>query len=320
MALIARRRSRLAALLSVLILTAASVAIAPASAVKPADIFNTHEVAPGVYVHFGRHLALNVPGHDDIANIGYVIGSRCVAVVDTGGSMKIGRLLRASIKRHTQVPICYVINTHGHVDHVLGNAAFLPDKPQFVGHAGLKNSIIRSRDFFLSQYAGDLETPISRDQIVVPDRLVEDILELDLGERQLRLQAWPPAHTDSDLTVLDLKTGSFWTGDLLFRERLPAVDGSIPGWLAVLDRFAPAKVRLTIPGHGAITTDIDSALEAERHYLLALQAGVRAELAAGRSMQHAIENVAIAEKSKWLLWPDTHPHNVTHVYQQLEWE
>ena len=284
------------------------------------DVFTVREVAHGVFVHFGRHLALNAQGHDDIANIGFVVGSRCVAVLDTGGSVSVGRSLNAIIKQHTQIPICYVINTHGHVDHVLGNAAFLADKPQFVGHSRLKSSMIQSREFFLSHYANDLDVPPSRDQIIGPDRLVESSLELDLGGRQLRLQAWPVAHTDSDLTVLDVKTGAFWTGDLLFRERLPAVDGSIPGWLAILDRFNSMHVRLTIPGHGGITTDIDSAVEAERRYLSALIAGVRGELAQGRSMQHAIETVAIAEQSKWLLWAETQPHNVTHVYQQAEWE
>jgi quinoprotein relay system zinc metallohydrolase 2 len=284
------------------------------------ETFRIREVAQGVFVHFGRHLALNVPGHDDIANIGFVVGSRCVAVIDTGGSVNIGRALSATVKQHTQVPICYVINTHGHVDHVLGNAAFLADKPQFVGHTRLKGRMTQSRDFFISHYANDLDAPASSDQIIGPDRLVEDSLELDLGTRQLRLQAWPVAHTDNDLTVLDLKTGTFWTGDLLFRERLPAVDGRIPGWLSVLDRFNSMHVRLAIPGHGDITTEIDSALEIERHYLSALDAGVRSELAGGRSMQHAIENVAGTEQSKWLLWPETHPHNVTRVYQQLEWE
>jgi len=282
--------------------------------------FDVREVANGVFVHFGRNLALDAPGHDDIANIGFVVGTRCVAVIDSGGSVRIGRALRASIKQRTQVPICFVINTHVHVDHVLGNAAFVSDRPRFVGHSGLRAAMTLSRDFFLKQYANDLDQPPSQDQIPGPDLLVDDTLDLDIGARHLSLKAWPEAHTNADLTVLDLATGTLWAGDLLFRERLPALDGSAPGWLAVLDRFGTLNARLVIPGHGSMTADIETALAAERYYLTALIEGVRGELKSGNSLQHAIEQVAVAEKSKWLLWLETHPHNVARAYQQLEWE
>ena len=100
------------------------------------------ELAPGVYVHRGAQVSLDAPGHDDIANIGFIVGSRCVAVIDTGGSVRIGRALRAAVRRHTALPICYVINTHVHVDHVLGNWAFKDDRASFVGHAALAQAIV----------------------------------------------------------------------------------------------------------------------------------------------------------------------------------
>src|SRR5580704_6780752 len=182
------------------------------------------ELAPGVYVHRGAQLPLDVPGHDDIANIGFIVGTRCVAVIDSGGSVRIGRELRAAVLKHTSLPICYVINTHVHVDHVLGNAAFKFDKPSFVGNAALVDAIARSRGFFVQQHAGDMDSPASVEQVIGPDRVVEHELTLDLGGgRHLALRAWPTAHTDCDLTIYDTETGTLWTGDLLFRERLPAL-------------------------------------------------------------------------------------------------
>jgi quinoprotein relay system zinc metallohydrolase 2 len=282
--------------------------------------FQLSEAAAGVYVHIGRQLALDVPGHDDIANIGFIVGSRCVAVIDTGGSVRIGRALRAAVRRQTPLPICYVINTHVHVDHVLGNAAFKGENPSFVGHAALADAILRSRQFFVSEYGADLDGPPSIDQVIGPDRLVEHEITLDLGNRWLRLRAWPTAHTDCDLTVFDEKTATLWTGDLLFRERLPALDGSIKGWLSAVDELARLKASLVVPGHGGITPDLRAALEPERRYLEALLEGVRRELTEGKSMQDAIEHVATAEKSGWLLWDGVHPRNVARAYQELEWE
>ncbi len=278
------------------------------------------QLAPGVFVHLGQQLALDAAGHDDIANIGFIVGSRCVAVIDTGGSMRIGRALRGAIRLRTALPICYVVNTHVHVDHVLGNAAFRQDRPSFVGHWALAAAIARSRDFFLQHYANDLDPPADAGQIIAPDRAVQDALTLDLGGRQLQLKAWPTAHTDCDLTVLDEKSATLWAGDLLFRDRLPALDGNAGGWLAVIDQLAQWHVQRTVPGHGPVTTDLAGALTVERRYLQALIDGVREQLAQGGSMQQAIAQVAAAEKPHWLLWDSTHPHNVARVYEQLEWE
>jgi quinoprotein relay system zinc metallohydrolase 2 len=284
------------------------------------DGFNLSEAAPGVFVHIGRPLPLDVPGHDDIANLGFIVGEKCVAVIDTGGSVRIGRELRASVAAHTSLPICYVINTHSHVDHVLGNAAFKDDKPRFVGHAALADAIVRNRDFFVKEYSSDLDSPPTGAQVIGPDLLVEHDLTLDLGRRPLALRAWPKAHTDCDLTVYDADTGTLWTGDLLFRGRLPALDGSLKGWLAALDELARMPVRLAVPGHGPVTGDLAAAIVPERRYLQALQEGVRGELAQAKPPEDAIRHVAAAEKSHWLLWDEVHPRNVARAYQEIAWE
>jgi quinoprotein relay system zinc metallohydrolase 2 len=286
----------------------------------PLANFVVQEVAGGVFVHSGKPLALDDPDHDDIANIGFIVGTKCVAVVDTGGSVRVGRALRAAIRQRSQLPICYVINTHVHVDHVLGNFAFKAEHASFVGHALLPSAIARSSGFFLQHYAADFDQPPSAAQIIAPDRKVDGQLDLDLGDRVLQLRAWPKAHTDCDLTVLDAKTGTLWTGDLLFRERLPALDGSSKGWLAVIDELKPMTVKTVIPGHGAVTRNLADALIPERRYLHAVMDGVRAEIAAGESIEHAMGQVALSEKSHWLLWDSTHAHNVSRVYQELEWE
>lgn len=281
--------------------------------------FNLSEPKPGVFVHIGRPLALNVPGHDDIANIGFIVGEKCVAVIDTGGSVSIGRELRAAVGKHTSLPICYVINTHVHVDHVLGNAAFQADRPSFVGHAALVDAIAGSRDFFVREYPRDFDPPPTAEQVVAPDRVVEHELSLDLGGRQLQLRAWPTAHTDCDLTVYDARTGTLWTGDLLVRERLPGLDGSVKGWLSALDELARMKVELAVPGHGPLARDLAAAIIPERRYLQALADGVRGELARAEPLEDAIARVASAEKSHWQLWDEVHPHNVVRAYEELEW-
>jgi quinoprotein relay system zinc metallohydrolase 2 len=214
-----------------------------------------------------------------------------------------------------------VINTHVHVDHVLGNAAFKAPATQFIGHAQLAAALSQSREFFLKNYASDLDPPPSPQQIIGPDTTVaiDTDLDLDLGARHLHLRAWPKAHTDSDLTIFDDSTATLWTGDLLFVQRTPAIDGSIKGWLAVLDRISAVPAKHVVPGHGPPSVDLPAALDPQRRYLQALLVGLRQEIADGKPLQAAIKEVN-PEHAGWLLWDETHPRNVARVYQELEWE
>jgi quinoprotein relay system zinc metallohydrolase 2 len=283
--------------------------------------FNLAEVAPGNFVHLGRHVPFEDPDTDDIANIGFIVGEKCVAVIDTGGSLAVGRALKDAIRAHTQVPICYVINTHSHFDHHFGNIAFRDDKPQFVGHQKLSEALGGDNSYVLEHFGKYLgENPTNAD-IIGPDRTVESTLELDLGGKTLRLTAYPTAHTHSDLSVLDVGTGTLWLGDLLFRERLPSFDGSVRGWLEVIAGLEQEQgVRSVIPGHGPVGEDLRAALADEKRYMETVVGEVRASIAEGMDIDQAVESVGASERGRWQLWDQQHKRNVSRAYTELEWE
>lgn len=294
--------------------------LAAGGAMAADAVLAMQEVAPGNYVHLGRHVTFEDPQHDDIANIGFIVGSKCVAVVDTGGSIKIGRQVHQAARDKTHLPICYVINTHAHVDHVLGNYAFKDDKPIFIGHAALAGAMRANREFFVKNFPEDLGTPPSPDQVIGPNQGVENTLELDLGNKRLLLKSYPKAHTSADLTVLDEGTNTLWTGDLLFRERIPSLDGSVLGWLKVIDGLKQQTVKLAIPGHGSVTNDLPGALDEERGYLQMLVEQVRGMIKQGVPMEVAMTRVGMPQATQWQLWQQHHRRNVIRVFHELEWE
>jgi glyoxylase-like metal-dependent hydrolase (beta-lactamase superfamily II) len=145
-------------------------------------------------------------------------------------------------------------------------------------------------------------------------------MTLDLGERSLELRAWPAAHTDNDLTVFDTATGTLFAGDLVFLEHIPTLDGSIRGWLAVLDALQAIPAENVVPGHGPAAARWPQALEPQRRYLEALVSEVRALIASGASIEVASQTVAQGERRRWLLFDEFHARNVTAAFAELEWE
>jgi quinoprotein relay system zinc metallohydrolase 2 len=214
-----------------------------------------------------------------------------------------------------------VINTHMHPDHVYGNSAFVADDPQFIGHVHLAPALAARSTSYARALQQSLGGQARDAQLVMPTRSVApgQPFSLDLGGRTLILRAWRTAHTDNDLTVYDERTGTLWAGDLLFAHRIPALDGSVTGWLAVMDEIEQTTLQRVIPGHGP-SDEWRAALAAQRRYLRALADGTRAAIRAHHPIGQAMQEVALAERDQWLLFDAYHRRNVAAAYAELEWE
>ncbi|MBA3695583.1 MAG: quinoprotein relay system zinc metallohydrolase 2 [Methylotenera sp.] len=305
---------------SFLILIGAFCLIACAHAANKPIIFAIEDLGNGIYVHHGAHLDIDTGYQGDICNISFVVGNKGVAVIDTGGSFKVGNQLREAIKKVTSLPILYVINTHVHPDHIYGNAAFLQDKPQYVGHAKLADAMQLRQEAYDKLNIKYLGEDAKGSIIVKPSILVKEPLELDLGDRSLKITPYLVAHTNTDISVIDSKTQTLFTGDLLFIDRTPVIEGDIKGLIAAIDILKTYPVKQVVPGHGSYTKDWLKALDNEQRYLKTLLADMRTNIKKGESMEKAMETAAASEKDKWLLFDIANRRNVNIVYPMLEWE
>lgn len=282
---------------------------------RAAPDFPVEEIAPGVFVHPGQQVGVEDAARGDSANLAFVVGKRCIAVIDTGGSLATGRAWRAAIAARSPQPICYVINTHGHFDHVLGNASFAEAGVEFVGHPALADTLEASREFFARRFAPEI-AGASGSIIVTPTRVVESTARLDLGERMLTLRAQPLAHSAADLTVLDEVSGTLFTGDLVSVTRLPVLDGSLRGWQTWMRETATP--RQWVPGHGPIVPWA-SAVAAQAEYLSGLEKASRQALDEGVFLEDLVEAARSADLAPWIL-TTPHPRNIGKAYRELEWE
>jgi quinoprotein relay system zinc metallohydrolase 2 len=289
---------------------------APQAQDRPLEIT---EIAAGVFVHFGTNELMTAGNEGAIANVGFVIGGDAVAVIDTGGSVREGRRLLAAIRSITAKPIRYIINTHAHPDHVFGNAAFAPERAVFVGHRNLPRALSERGPFYVSAFRRIMGDVLEGVELVAPQHQVGDEEEVDLGNRILKLRAWRVAHTDNDVTILDEVTQTLFTGDLVFLQHIPVVDGSLRGWLAALSSLAGMPARQAVPGHGP-AAPWPSALNDERRYLERLAQDCRALIAAGTPLADAARTAGLSERSRWELFSEYNARNATAAFAELEWE
>lgn len=279
------------------------------------------EIAPGVFVHQAPY-ALALPKNlGFVGNAGFVIGTDGVAVIDTGGSKAAGEALKAAIRARTALPIRYVINTHMHPDHVLGNAAFAAPGVTFIGHRNLPEALAARAASYLAA-TERLIGPAAAEgtRVILPDEIVDTVRTIDLGNRPLRLEAWQTAHTSTDLTVLDEKTQTWFLGDLLFLGHVPALDGKALGWIAILEEMKRRPAARAVPGHGPASVSWPEAAAPTERYLNRLVSDVRATVRAGGTMAEAARAAGRSEAPDWQLFDDFNARNATAAYHELEWE
>lgn len=277
------------------------------------------EVAPGVFVRRGLDAEATAGNRDAIANIGFIVGGRSVLVTDSGGSLADGRWLRDQIRKVTKKPISHVVISHAHPDHCFGAGAFAADKPVVVGHAALRGELLARGEYYRTRLA-EVMPEAEVGPVVMPTLEVSEVAEADLGGRKVRFTAHPRGHSSCDLSMVDSGSGLLFPADILFVGRVPSLDGSLKGWLEQIARLKASGAARAVPGHGPPVVDAAPAFADLERYLVQLRDETRKAIAAGKSMQQAVDAAGTTERANWRLFDDYNGRNVIQAYKELEWE
>lgn len=260
----------------------------------PKSYFTLHELGHGVWA------AISAPGSHAGGNTGFVIGSDGVAVIDSFQTVEAAQALLDAIRKTTPLPIRYVINTHYHLDHVMGNGIF-----QKAGAVILAQDNVRAWERTENlKFFGDKPKP--EDQAMVaaltlPTVTYKDGVTLWLGDRQVVVKV-VQGHTGGDSAVIVPDAKVVFAGDLFWDHDLPnLIDADTAQQIATNDAFLKDHPDATfVPGHGEVGKAAD--VKGFRDYLQSLRDLVAAERKTGKSGQPLVDLVLPALKLQYGTW------------------
>ena len=188
-------------------------------------------------------------------DIGFVVGSNAVLVIDTGLGPTNGAIVASQATRLAKNKKLYLVTTHFHPEHAGGEGGFPADTTLIrsrVQQEELTNDAGRMLGMFRQQPNFKELLP---DNIVYrqPNILFDSDYTLDLGGVHARIQLVGPAHTKGDQIVWVEEDRTLFSGDLGIHDELPQrmADGvTVAMWIGVLDRLAALDPLHVVPDHG----------------------------------------------------------------------
>ena len=250
-------------------------------------IHKVEKVAENVYCIFGQG-----------GNIGLVVTSNHAVLIDDQFERLVPGLLEA-VRSVTDKPIKYLLNTHGHPDHVGGNVVLEKQVSAIVAHANVRKRMVTQQAKLEPAKRGGLpELALGSEDANEKARL-----NIHLDGTEIHLLHLGPGHTDGDVIVGIPAVLVLHMGDLFFLGMLPYIDvesgGSFSGLVAQVASVAawlPEGARI-IPGHGPVCGKPE--LLRYRDFLQAVQAHVKA---------HPTQDApALAASFDGAAWPEWKP-------------
>jgi len=267
--------------------------------------FRFEPVADGVWVMHGPVEEPNARNHGFMNNPAIIETKAGLVMIDPGSTLEVGRKVIEELQRVSDAPVVAVINTHIHGDHWLANQAVAERWPGVViyAHPAMLAQAESDRSHaWLELLERATEGHSRGTRIVPPTRPLADGDELTIGSHHFRILASTPSHTDTDIMIHHVESGTVFLGDNAFRGRLGQFDASarIQGNIEALKRALDLKARVYVPGHGR-SGSADEVASPYLDYLQRLMTAVR-EGFENDLEDYEIKARLLPEMSAWASW------------------
>jgi glyoxylase-like metal-dependent hydrolase (beta-lactamase superfamily II) len=188
-----------------------------------------------------------------VANIGIVVGTRGILIIDTGIGRRNGEIIMREVHKFGHHEQLLLTATHYHPDHTTGAVAFPP-----------KTTVILSKDLEhdLKEFGASIHDEFRRLSPYFEDLLKDSpyptatvsfdkAIDIDLGGVSVRAIATGPNHTRGDTLFLVKPDNVLFTGDVVMDEapQIASPYSCISHWLDSLDSIQAINPSLIVPDH-----------------------------------------------------------------------
>jgi quinoprotein relay system zinc metallohydrolase 1 len=294
----------------------AALALAPrvAGAARDAYALKPVEVASGLWMIEGEREFFSRENGGAIVNLLFARTDAGAVVFDTGSTQRHGAALRAAVAQTVPLGIAAVVNTHHHPDHFFGNQVFA-DRPIRALPAARAGMTAHGASYSDNLYRmlGDWmrgTEPVPATEAIEPG-------PFSIGGRRFEAIALS-GHTEADLAILDIETGTLIAGDLAFLNRAPTTPhADLDAWRAGIDALEALAPGAVAPGHGPFDRTGD-ALRQTRAYLDWLDQTLREAAEQGLGMVETMRVPMPATFAAMGAQPEEFERSVAHLFSRYE--
>ena len=246
-----------------------------------------------------------------------IIGDTGAIVVDTGLSDEIGAMLAGHFAKLTDKPIKYVINTHHHGDHTLGNAAFPAAK--FLSSELCRQLMLEDGPTWISILESINERKFPNTRVIPADTTYPKKSRTELTLAGIKLVFWVPeaAHTIGDMMIWLPDDQVLLSGDVLVNQVAPSFrDAKLKEWINTLGEVQNLPIKTIVPGHGPLMSKQEAAAMHQR--MLNLYDGIAAGVKAGLTDSEIRQKLDLTEWKKLHNFDEQMGNNINKAYLEIE--
>jgi glyoxylase-like metal-dependent hydrolase (beta-lactamase superfamily II) len=276
------------------------------------------QLAPGVYLARGEMAPAEPGNRGVVGNVGILVGSSGIILVDTGTSARYMRELLAEIGKITPLPVVLAINTHQHPAHVFGNSTLDAMGVPILAHQDAAQLIGERCERCLKQLVQALGSEEMAGTVVTrPTRTITESTSMNVGGRDIALLYFGSSSSPGAIAVHDRASGVLFGGGMVSIDAIPdAKDADIGKWREALRRIEALAPKQVVPDSGpAVSVSRLPELDA---YLTALQPAVQAAFDRHVGLAEAAGAAALPAYREWAMYDSMHRKNVEALYLRLE--
>jgi glyoxylase-like metal-dependent hydrolase (beta-lactamase superfamily II) len=233
------------------------------------------------------------------SNIHFVVTNKGVLLFDTGSSEAIGRQIKKAIQSITSQPVRWIVNSHSHADHWLGNAAFTDTATEMITSYGAFNTMKKHGLGAVKFYEKVTKGSIGKTRLAYPTLLLTQGQKRNFGGLEVEFIFAHDGHSPGDVLMWLPQQKIIFGGDVLSSDWMPMITGhgNVPHLISTLKTIAKLRPTVVLTGHGKATTA--QAITRDADLLTSVWQQVKTNYAQGIKLEETLATVKTQLKTKY---------------------